>query len=104
MAEPIDFAGSSGVIPPGKGTEDRVSPLPAFVSPGGEVLTRWRLTEEEKARVLATGDVWLSIMTFGHPLQPSYVSGFPLMELLHPDGTVAGIYDPDAGLTPKTAD
>jgi hypothetical protein len=34
------------------------------------LLTRWRLTEEEKARVAAGEDLYLSVMTFGQPLQP----------------------------------
>ena len=34
------------------------------------LLTRWRLTDAERARVLAGDDLYLSVMTFGKPLQP----------------------------------
>ena len=45
-------------------------PLPAYRSAGGLVITRWRLSLFERIRVLMSGSVWLSILTFGHPLQP----------------------------------
>jgi hypothetical protein len=47
-------------------------PLPSIIIPGpdGEVLTRWELTNEEKALLLSGGSIYLSIWTFGQPLQP----------------------------------
>lgn len=47
-------------------------PLPSIIIPGpdGEVLTRWELTDEEKILLLSGGHVYLSIWTFGGPLQP----------------------------------
>jgi hypothetical protein len=47
-------------------------PLPAIQcgDENGTIVTRWRLTWPERLRVLLTGDMWLTVMTFGHPLQP----------------------------------
>lgn len=47
-------------------------PLPALRISDSEctVLTRWRLTWRERLRVLWTGDLYLSQMTFNKPLQP----------------------------------
>jgi hypothetical protein len=44
--------------------------LPAWVSPEGTVVTRWRMGWRERFRVLLTGDLWLSVLTFNQPLQP----------------------------------
>ncbi len=46
--------------------------LPSFRTgdPDGRVVTRWRLTFRERLRILLTGDLWLSLLTFNHPLQP----------------------------------
>ena len=46
------------------------NPLPAIVSAGGCVTTRWRLSLRERLSVLAFGDLYLQISTFGKPLQP----------------------------------
>lgn len=50
----------------------------------GEVLTCWKLTDEEKALVQMTGEIWLSTLTFGQPLQPV------LLSAMRPE-----IYDPE---------
>lgn len=52
------------------------TPLPALKidSPNGEVVSCWRLSFLERIKVLFTGRVWLSLMTFGKPLTPSYIS------------------------------
>ena len=44
-------------------------PLPALPIPNG-ILTRWRLTWRERWRVFWHGDFYLSVLTFGKPLQP----------------------------------
>lgn len=44
--------------------------LPVFRSQCGVVLSRWRLTWRERLRVLAHGDVYLSVHTFNRALQP----------------------------------
>lgn len=102
MAEPFPFAGMNSNFRPGEGTEDRVQSLPGYRSPGGEVISRWKLSDQEKKLVLERGEVWLSQMTFGHPLQPALVSGFPLMQLLDEKGQVAGVYDPDDASIPSS--
>jgi hypothetical protein len=38
------------------------------------VLTRWRLTDEERAAIANGVDLWLELMTFGEPLQPVRLS------------------------------
>lgn len=44
--------------------------LPAVREPDGSVITRWHATWRERLRVLVHGDVWLTLLTFGAPLQP----------------------------------
>lgn len=47
------------------------SPLPTLLSEDGcIVITRWTFTPEERAQIAAGADMWLSVMTFGSPLQP----------------------------------
>ena len=38
------------------------------------VIFCWQLTEEEKQRVMETGVIWHSSMTFGHAFQPQLLS------------------------------
>lgn len=95
MAQPLKFAGSNAKFAPGAGTEDRVGHLECYRTPGGEVIARWRLSDAEKFQVAKTGDIWVSIMTFNHPLQPSMISGFPLMEARDEEGNPIPGYDPD---------
>ncbi|HNX52329.1 MAG TPA: hypothetical protein PKI68_01145 [Pontiellaceae bacterium] len=47
-------------------------PLPVYRKPGAEceVVSCWKLTRRERLKILITGKFWLSIWTFGHPLQP----------------------------------
>jgi len=49
-------------------------PLPAQVRPDGRVTTRWRLSEEEKALLLQGEDIYLQVLTFGHPMYPILLS------------------------------
>jgi hypothetical protein len=46
--------------------------LPALKStrPDGRILTRWKLTDEERAAVASGADLFLEVSTFGQPLQP----------------------------------
>lgn len=50
--------------------------LPAFRERNatGCVVTCWRLPFWERVKVLFTGQLWCSIMTFNRPLQPLYFS------------------------------
>lgn len=45
-------------------------PLPAIVLEDGTVITRWHFSLWERLRLLLFGDLWLSVLTFNHPLQP----------------------------------
>ena len=71
--KPIKFKGSNVVF--GK-DQDEYQPLPAFKneSPQGEVITCWELTFNERIRVLFTGKIWMSIMSFNKPLTPSIIT------------------------------
>ena len=37
------------------------------------VISRWRLTDEERAQVAAGADLYLSLFTFGQPMQPVHL-------------------------------
>ena len=45
-------------------------PLPAHRGDNGQVVSCWGLSFYERLFVVLTGRVWLSTLTFGHPLQP----------------------------------
>lgn len=51
-------------------------PLPALklFDPQGTVVTCWKLSFTERIKLLFTGRVWLSLLTFNQPLTPSYMS------------------------------
>jgi len=53
-------------------------PLPALRFLDGVVVTRWVLSWKERLRVLLTGSVYLSQLTFNSPLQPVKLSTDPL--------------------------
>lgn len=46
--------------------------LPSVVSFGADkrVTTRWRLSWRERFKILVRGNLWVSMLTFGEPLQP----------------------------------
>lgn len=81
MAEPV-----SPVVPGhdinevvfGKG-QLQYQELPAIILPTaqGEVVTRWQLSEEERARIAQTGEIWLCALTFNQPPQPLIVTALP---------------------------
>ena len=41
-----------------------------YNGPLGQVVTCWQLSPEELQKVQETGEIWLSLLTFGNPLQP----------------------------------
>jgi hypothetical protein len=45
-------------------------PLPAFRNNDGEVISCWKITFLERIKLLFTGKLWLSCLTFNQPLQP----------------------------------
>ncbi len=50
--------------------QPQYKPLVAYHSADGTVFTRWRLTWRERLRMFLSGDLWLTVLTFNHPLQP----------------------------------
>lgn len=45
-------------------------PLPSLKSEDGRVVSRWTLTVEERAKIAAGADIFLTLHTFNNPLQP----------------------------------
>lgn len=41
------------------------------------LLSRWRLTDEERARIAAGEDLYVTLQTFGRPMQPIIVQVGP---------------------------
>jgi len=50
--------------------QPQYDPLPALIFMDGKVMTEWKLTEEERGRLIAGENLRLWIWTFGRPLQP----------------------------------
>lgn len=50
--------------------QDEYGNLPSIRLADGSILTRWKLSDEEKAVVVETGDVYLIMQTFGKPVTP----------------------------------
>lgn len=71
---PLKFKGCNIVY---GATQKEYQPLPAErrgMVETGEILTCWELDPEELEIVKKTGKVWLSVLTFGQPLQPVLLS------------------------------
>lgn len=45
-------------------------PLPVHKTSEGQVISCWSLTLKERIRLLLTGRIYLSVLTFNNPLQP----------------------------------
>ena len=56
--------------------QPQYQPIPAHHADDdcGSVIFCWQLTDEEKQRVMETGVIWHSSMTFGSPFQPQLLS------------------------------
>lgn len=67
--KPIEFDGHNVVIAK---DQPEYLPLPALVFDGVErrVVSCWKLGLWERLVVLVTGRLWMSVLTFGAPLQP----------------------------------
>ena len=54
--------------------QESVEPMPAlYLGEHGEVISCWKMTFKEALRLLFTRKIWLCIVTFGKPLQPSFM-------------------------------
>lgn len=78
--EPVDPCIPLQYLPPGcraavyaEHQEEYIN-LPSVITPKGEVITRWTLTDDERRRIAAGEDVYLTVWTFGQKLQPVAVS------------------------------
>lgn len=49
-------------------------PLPAYRDEDGTVISCWKLSWKERLKILLTGKLWLSILTFNAQLQPQLPS------------------------------
>lgn len=69
--KPVKFPEANAIF--GEG-QPQYEPLPVLLFPDGQVISCWQLSEEEKARVAETGEIWLSQLTFNRPLQPVFMT------------------------------
>ena len=70
--KPIEFEGVNVVY---GANQPEYIPLPGQRrGECGELLTCWELTPDEIKKIQETGKIWLSILTFGQPLQPVRLS------------------------------
>ena len=71
--KPIEFKDQNIVFAK---DQPQYTPLPALKlgTPEGEVISCWKLSPIERIRVLFSGKIWLSMMTFNKPLTPSYMA------------------------------
>ena len=49
-------------------------PLPVWRKPGGEVVSRWRLSWRERIAALMGRPLYIEVLTFNRPLQPVYLT------------------------------
>ena len=65
--KPVEFAEQNCVYAK---DQPEYLPLPVHKTPDGEVTSCWALTWRERLRVLLTGRIWWTVLTFNLPLQP----------------------------------
>lgn len=65
--KPIEFNGQNVVY--GENQPEYL-PLPALKLPDGQVITCWELSDEEIEVIVKNKKMYLSQLTFNHPLQP----------------------------------
>lgn len=71
--KPVNFKGQNVVFAK---DQPEYQPLPALKldTPEGEVISCWKLSFKERVKILFTGRIWLSLMSFNKLLTPSYLS------------------------------
>lgn len=73
--KPLKFPEHNAVY--GANQKEKYLPLPAYMNkkdPNGQIITCWKLTLIDQIRVLITGRVWVSVLTFQDPLQPLHMT------------------------------
>jgi hypothetical protein len=71
--KPVEFKDQNVVFAK---DQPEYQPLPALRldTPEGQVISCWKMSIWERLKVLFTGNVWVSLMSFNKPLTPSYIS------------------------------
>ena len=72
--EPLNFEGANIVF---GANQPEYQPLPAERVGNaaiGQVNTCWELSKDELKQIQETGKIWVSLLTFGQPLQPVLIS------------------------------
>lgn len=71
--EPIKFKHQNVVFAE---NQPEYKPIPALRldTKEGEVISCWGISLRERLTILFTGKIWLSLMMFGEPLTPSFMS------------------------------
>ena len=69
--KPIEFKEQNVVY--GK-DQKQYMPLPALKFESGMVVTCWKLSWKEVIKLLFTRKVWLAMLTFNQPLQPTFLT------------------------------
>ena len=72
--QPLIFEGANIVF---GANQPEYQPLPAErvgKPETGQINTCWELSPDELKRIQETGKIWVSLLTFGQPLQPVLVS------------------------------
>lgn len=70
-------------------------PLPVYRTADGEVTSCWGLTWRERLRVLFTGRIYFSVLTFNSPLQPQIASTEPPEQPTHRCTMCGSVGTPD---------
>jgi len=68
--KPIEFPEQNTVFAK---DQPEYQPLPALVDKQ-QVISCWELSDDEIKTILETKKIWLSLMTYGYPLQPIYIT------------------------------
>lgn len=71
------------LVPPGSvarvlnGPHDEYLDLPSVLTPTGRCITRWTLTDAERAAILRGEDIYVTLLTAG-PINPFFVTVGPV--------------------------
>lgn len=69
--QPKDFKETNVVF--GK-DQPEYKPLPVYRTEDGKIISCWELSDDEIEKIKETKCLYLSMMTFGQPLQPVYLT------------------------------
>lgn len=64
---PIEFKGFNKTLAK---DQPQYQPLPCLWEKDGRVTSCWKISWKERLKILLTGKIWLSQLTFNEPLQP----------------------------------